>query len=136
MKSFVLACCLLLPLASHAAQGPAGSAEDKAFETLYKAEWAWRMQQAPSWDEDSDNSARPPASTLADVGPEAQARRLAYLDGVLKQLDGIDASKLSPKEQVNYAVYRPQIAHMAAELRFRDYEMPFNADSSFWSDLG
>ena len=136
MKSFVLACCLLLPLASHAAQVPAGSAEDKAFETLYKAEWAWRMQQAPSWDEDSDNSARPPASTLADVGPEAQARRLAYLDGVLKQLDGIDASKLSPKEQVNYAVYRPQIAHMAAELRFRDYEMPFNADSSFWSDLG
>ena len=96
MKSFVLACCLLLPLASHAAQVPAGSAEDEAFETLYKAEWAWRMQQAPSWDEDSDNSARPPASTLADVGPEAQARRLAYLDGVLKQLDAIDASKLSP----------------------------------------
>jgi len=96
VKSFVLACCLLLPLASHAAQVPAGSAEDEAFETLYKAEWAWRMQQAPSWDEDSDNSARPPASTLADVGPEAQARRLAYLDGVLKQLDAIDASKLSP----------------------------------------
>ena len=70
------------------------------------------------------------------MSPAAQAKRLAYLDGVLKQLDGIDAGKLSAANQVNFAVYRPQLEDLAAELRFRDYEMPFNADSSFWSDLG
>ena len=136
MKSFVLACCLLLPIAAPAATPPESNSDDKTFEALYKAEWNWRIQQAPNWDEDSDNSGRAPSTTLADVSPAAQAKRLAYLDGVLKQLDGIDAGKLSATNQVNFAVYRPQIQHLAAELRFRDYEMPFNADSSFWSDLG
>ena len=136
MKSFVLACCLLLPISAQAATPSASNATDKSFEALYKAEWDWRTQQAPSWDEDSDNSSRKPSTTLADVSPAAQAKRLAYLDGVLRQLDGVDPAKLSAANQVNFAVYRPQIQHLAAELRFRDYEMPFNADSSFWSDLG
>ena len=136
LRSLVLACCLSLPIAAHAAKPPASTLVDTKFEAIYKAEWDWRTQQAPSWDEDSDNSGRKPSTTLADVGPAAQAKRLAYLDGVLKQLDGIDASKLSAANQVNFAVYRPQLQHMAAELRARDYEMPFNADSSFWSDLG
>ncbi|MEO6228052.1 MAG: DUF885 family protein, partial [Thermomonas sp.] len=52
------------------------------------------------------------------------------------KLDGVDATKLSPINQVNFAVYRPQLEHMAANIRFRDFEMPFNSDSSFWSDLG
>ncbi len=112
------------------------SATDQAFKSIYEAEWQWRIAQAPSWGEDSDNSGQPPSDHLSDVGPEAQARRLAYLDGVLKKLDGIDAAKLSPTNQVNFAVYRPQIEHMAAEIRLRDHEMPFNSDSSFWSNLG
>lgn len=136
MKSLALAVLLLLSPLAHATTPPTTSATDKAFEAVYTAEWNWRTQQAPSWDEDSDNSGRTPSSTLADVGPDAQARRLAYLEGVLKQLDGLDAGKLSPANQVNLAVYRPQLEHMAAELRYHDYEMPFNADSSFWSDLG
>ncbi len=135
MKSLLLA-LLLMPVAAHAASPPAAKTADAAFEAIYKAEWAWRTQQATSWDEDSDNSGRRPSASLADVGPAAQAKRLAYLDGVLKQLDGIDAAKLSPANRINLAVYRPQIAHLSAELRNRDYEMPFNADSSFWSDLG
>ncbi len=136
MKSLALAIVLLLSPLANAATPPASTATDKRFEAIYKAEWDWRTRQAPSWDEDSDNSGRTPSTMLADVGPAAQAKRLAYLDGVLKQLDGIDASKLSAANQVNFAVYRPQLQHMAAELRTRDYEMPFNADSSFWSDLG
>ena len=134
MKSLALA-LLLMPAFAHA-QAPAPNAADARLQAIYKAEWDWRMQQAPGYDEDSDNSARKPATRLQDVGPDAQAKRLAHLDGVLRQLDGIDPKALSPEEQVNYAVYRPQIAHMAAEIRFRDYQMPFNSDSSFWSDLG
>ena len=135
MKKTLLA-LLLLPAFAHAQTPPATNATDARFQSIYQAEWNWRVQQAPGYDEDSDNSARKPAYTLEDVSPAAQAQRLAYLDGVLKQLDGIDPNALSPREQVNHAVYHPQIAHMAASLRFRDYEMPFNADSSFWSDLG
>ena len=134
MKSLALA-LLLLPVFAHA-QAPAPNDADARFEALYKAEWDWRMQQAPSWDEDSDNSGRKPGLSLPDESPAAWAARLAYLDGVLRQLDSVDAGKLSEANKVNLAVYRPQIEHMAASARFRDYEMPFNSDSSFWSDLG
>ncbi len=144
MKSLLLAFAMLVPMVSATASAIAPvdpsavveSTTDQAFKAIYEAEWQWRIAQAPSWDEDSDNSGRPPSDHLSDVGPAAQAKRLVYLDGVLKKLDGIDPSKLSPVNQVNFAVYRPQIEHMAASLRFRDYQMPFNADSSFWSDLG
>lgn len=149
MKPLLLALALLAPIATtatpaaNAAEVPAtppapvtDSATDLAFKAIYETEWQWRIAQAPSWGEDSDNSGQPPSDHLSDVGPEAQARRLAYLDDVLKKLDGIDAAKLSPINQVNFAVYRPQIEHMAAEIRLRDHEMPFNSDSSFWSNLG
>src|SRR3546814_18186932 len=72
---------------------------------------------------------------LPDGGPAAQQRRLAVWDGVIAQLETIDPAALSPAEQVNYAVYRPQVGNLAASIRFRDYEMPFNSDSSFWSNL-
>src|SRR5690606_20164294 len=79
---------LLLPAFAHA-QAPtpaAANAADARLQAIYQAEWEWRMQQAPGWSEDSDNSTRKPATTLSDVGAEAQSRRLAYLDGVLRQL--------------------------------------------------
>ena len=148
MKPLLLALALFAPVATTAAStaisaenattqpSVAENATDQAFKAIYETEWQWRIAQAPSWGEDSDNSGQPPSDHLSDVGPEAQARRLAYLDGVLKKLEGINASKLSPVNQVNFAVYRPQIEHMAAEIRLRDYEMPFNSDSSFWSNLG
>src|SRR3546814_15552786 len=72
---------------------------------------------------------------LPDVVPAAQQRRLAVWEDVLAQLETIDPAALSPAEQVNYAVYRPQVGNLAASIRFRDYEMPFNSDSSFWSNL-
>ena len=142
MKTFLLALCLLPTLATAQtapalpqAQAAAASPADAAFRAIYEGEWTWRSQQDPDWNEDSDTAASAASSQLPDVGPQAQARRLAYLEGVLKQLDQVDASKLSAAEQVNYAVYRPQIEHKVAALRFRDYEMPFNSDSSFWSNL-
>ena len=134
MKTLLLTLLLVPALAN--TQSPEANATDARFATIYNSEWQWRLEQAASWDEDSDNSKRKPAYTLEDVSPQAQAQRLAYLDGVLKQLDGIDADALSATQRVNYAVYRPQIAHMAASIRYRDYEMPFNSDSSFWANLG
>ena len=46
------------------------------------------------------------------------------------------ADHLSPDEQVNYDVYVPQLEALIADQKYRDYEMPANSDSSFWSDLG
>jgi len=133
LRACLLALCLMPALA--VAQAAPATPADAAFRAIYQSEWTWRTQQAAGWDEDSDNDAASASTRLPDVGPQAQARKLAYLDGVLKRLDAVDVQALSPAERVNYEIYRPQIEHKAASLRFRDYEMPFNADSSFWSNL-
>ncbi|WP_291184863.1 DUF885 family protein [Dokdonella sp.] len=108
---------------------------DQRFEALYKKEWSWRQEQFAGYD-DEDRQSNARDRRLPDVDAATQNRRVAYWDDVLKQLDAIPAGELSADNQVNLAVYRPQIENLAAGPRFRDYEMPFNSDSQFWSDLG
>ncbi|HEU4991685.1 MAG TPA: DUF885 family protein [Luteimonas sp.] len=111
------------------------AAADAAFRAIYEAEWKWREREfGNAGDEDGEPEIDLPH--LPDVGPEAQARRLAKWDAVLAQLRAIDPAKLSPAERVDYAVYLPQVQDLAASVRSRDYEMPFNSDSSFWANLG
>jgi uncharacterized protein (DUF885 family) len=113
----------------------ATAAADAAFRAIYESEWKWRATEfGNAGDEDGEPEVDLPR--LPDVGAAAQARRLAKWDAVLAQLATIDPAKLSPTEQVDYAVYLPQVRNLAQSVRFRDYEMPFNSDSSFWADLG
>jgi uncharacterized protein (DUF885 family) len=135
--ALALAAPLTLPALAADATAPAttaASSADAAFHAIYEAEWAWREREfgIPA-DEDDEGGADLPR--LPDVGAAAQQRRLAMWDRVLRQLGGIDPAALSPAEQVDFAVYKPQVENLAASIRFRDYEMPFNADSSFWSNL-
>ena len=122
------------PAQTSAAAGPAESADDARFRALYEKEWAWRQATTGEADEDSDSTGDNPQ--LPDVSPAAQQARLKVWDDVLAQLDGIDPATLSPANRVNYAVYRDQVKNLAAAVRFRAYEMPFNSDTSFWSNLG
>ena len=51
-------------------------------------------------------------------------------------LDRVSAQDLGRDRQVDIALYRYRLDTAIARLKFRDYEMPFNSDSSFWSGLG
>jgi uncharacterized protein (DUF885 family) len=102
------------------------------FQALYAAEWKWRQDQFA----DNEDSRRPIADHLPKVDPASQNARLRYWETVATQLDAIARSELSPGEQVNYDIYRPQIQVLIANQRFRDYEMPANSDTTFWTDLG
>src|ERR1700691_1507997 len=105
---------------------------DARLQAIYTTEWKWRAQQLA----DGEDSQRPIEDHLPKADPAAQEMRLHYWEDVQKKLDAIDRAQLSPKEQVNYDVYRPQIAVLIENQRFRAYEMPANSDSSFWTDLG
>ncbi|SHE45850.1 DUF885 domain-containing protein [Thermomonas hydrothermalis] len=135
MPRHLLLILLCWPLLALAQTSPHPAEMDARLRQLYESEWQWRQQQLAVWDEDNDAQAGVAQTRLPDVSPKAQAARLAYLEQLLAQLDQIDVQALSPAEQLNYAVYRPQIEHRIAALRFREYEMPFNSDSAFWSDL-
>ena len=113
---------------------PAPGSADAKFTAIYSAEWKWRQQQFPGGDDDSATATVP--DRLPRVDAKAQDARLQYWNAVLKKLATIPVGKLSPANRINYEVYRPQIEDLAADVRFRQYEMPFNSDSQFWSDLG
>ena len=141
MKQTLLAAALALALSTlitpvDAIAAPAAtkaaSKADARFQAIYKAEWQWRIKQRLAWEEDEPRDVR---DALPKVDARTQAARLAMWEGVLRQLDGIRAADLSRAEQINYAVYRAQIAAFVAAQRFREYEQPINADSAFWSDI-
>ena len=104
----------------------ASSAEADQFRSLYTEEWAWRLAQFPD-DEDPERAIAP---YLPDASMGAQAARLAKWRDVQTKLAAIDRSRLSPDEQVDYLVYKHQIDSLEASQAFRDYEAPFNSDSS------
>ncbi|MGH6979276.1 MAG: DUF885 domain-containing protein, partial [Brevundimonas sp.] len=110
------------------AQAPGPLTElDRRFRAIADEEWAWRQQELPS------RNSKP--TSLPDVSAATQERRLAYWSDVQTRLNAISPDQLSPTERTNYAVYKHQIDNFVDDGRFKLYEMPFNADSSFWSDL-
>lgn len=129
-RTWLLSGAAFFSLAAPMAQAQTQSA-DKAFEAIYTAEYDWRQKQSgPSEDGPKDQ-----ALALPDVGPKAQAARLARWEQVEKQLAAIRVDQLSPEQKINFAVYEGQIDAMVAEQRYRDYEKPLNADTSFWGDV-
>jgi len=104
---------------------------DDSFKALTVKEWAWRQQSYQS-DLSNKGGVQP---HLSDESVRNQQERLAYWTGVLKALDAIRLSDLSPIVREDYGVYRPQIETLIDQLRFREYEKPLNSDSAFWSDL-
>ncbi|HEX7988998.1 MAG TPA: DUF885 family protein, partial [Stenotrophomonas sp.] len=106
---------------------------DDQFKAIYEKEWAWRQTGGGEASEDSDAPAN--STRLPDVSAAAQQARLKVWDEVLGQLKAIDPAKLSAENQINYAIYHYQVESLADEVRLGSYEMPFNSDSSFWSNL-
>ena len=105
---------------------------DARFKQIYEKEWAWRTGQAGV---SASGEAQPNNGRLDQVDARRQQERLAYWQKVMEQLDAIDAKQLSPAEQVNDAIYREQIRNFIADQQFKQWQMPFNSDSAFWSEL-
>jgi uncharacterized protein (DUF885 family) len=113
--------------------GRGGShSEDARLQSIYTAEWKWRTDQQP----DDEDGTKPIADHLPRVDAATQEMRLRYWQDVEGRLVRIERARLSAKEQVNYDIYRAQIAVLIANQRFRDFEMPANSDTTFWTDIG
>jgi uncharacterized protein (DUF885 family) len=105
---------------------------DAQLRAIYTTEWQWRVEQFA----DDEDSQKPISDHLPKVDPAAQEARLHYWKDVLHKLDAISRADLSPVEQLNYAIYYPQIQVLVANEKFRDFEMPANSDTTFWTDIG
>jgi uncharacterized protein (DUF885 family) len=105
---------------------------DERLRAIYTSEWQWRTDQQA----DDEDGTRPVVDHLPRVDPATQEMRLKYWQDVQRRLNAIARAQLSLPEQLNYDVYRNQIAVLIAGQRFRDYEMPANSDTTFWTDIG
>ncbi len=105
---------------------------DARLQAIYTEEWKWREEQFP----DDEDSQKRIADHLPKMDPASQAMRLRKWQDVLQQLDAIPRAELSPAEQINYDVYHPQIEGLIADQQFREFEMPVNSDSTFWTNIG
>jgi uncharacterized protein (DUF885 family) len=105
---------------------------DAQLRAIYTSEWQWRTQQLA----EEEDSRRPVADHLPKVDPASQEMRLKYWEDTLERVDAIPRVSLSAAEQVNYDIYRDQLEVLIANQKFRDYEMPANSDTTFWTDLG
>jgi uncharacterized protein (DUF885 family) len=120
---------MMVARSAHAAD----NTTDAKFKAICTREWAWRKEQFGIRDEESTRESLPDHLPKAD--PASEAARLDYWTKVMKEVDAIPRDQLSAEVQTDYDVYRPQIAALIASERFRDYEMPVNSDSAFYSDI-
>ncbi|HSY04890.1 MAG TPA: DUF885 family protein [Steroidobacteraceae bacterium] len=111
---------------------PHPQSADAQLRALYTREWQWRMEQLP----DNEDGTRPIADHLPKVDAATQEMRLRYWQDVLQRVNAIARERLSVPEQLNYDIYRQQLAVLIADQRFRDFEMPANSDTTFWTDIG
>jgi uncharacterized protein (DUF885 family) len=126
---FAAAVCVMT-LASSACTKPPSA--DTRLRSIYADEWKWREEQFP----DNEDAQKPIQDHLPKVDPASQAMRLRTWQDVLQKLDGVKREELSAAEQINFDVYRPQIQALIADQQFREYEMPANSDTTFWTDIG
>src|SRR6478752_7527946 len=129
MKKILLLGAVVMSCAASAAETQSA---DERLRAIYTDEWKWRLEQFPGL----EGVTKPVPDRLPKVDPQTQEMRLKHWQDVLHKLDDTPRAQLSPEEQINYDVYRPEIENFVADQKFRDYEMPANSDSAFWSDLG
>src|SRR5882757_4624 len=127
--SLAAAVCVMALANSACTKRPSADAHLQA---IYADEWKWREEQFP----DNEDAQKPIQDHLPKVDPASQAMRLRMWQDVLQKLDGVKREELSAAEQINFDVYRPQIQALIADQQFRDYEMPANSDTTFWTDIG
>lgn len=107
--------------------GPA----DAELRRIYTDEWTWRTSDlgSQSWRSTEIDP------FLPDVRPEAQQRRLDRWQSTLAAVQAIEEADLSDAERSNREIYLDQLETLINQQRFRTYEAPANADTSFWNEL-
>ncbi len=116
-----------------AASLAAHTAADQRLQAIYNGYAAWQMKES-GYFEDVDGETKA-AGYLAQVDSATQQRRADHLRGLLAQLTAIPVAQLSAAERVNAAVLRTILENSLADARFREWEMPLNSDSNFWTYL-
>ncbi|WP_374405671.1 DUF885 family protein [Pelagerythrobacter sp.] len=81
------------------------------------------------------NGSTAPGDRLWSVTPEANLARAERAQAFLDRLEAIDQSALEGSAAIDAQVFRTLLEAEIGDARFREWEMPFDSDSNFWSYL-
>lgn len=112
---------------------PAATQEDRQLKAIYESYADWTAKEF-AYFEDAKGENQP-TDYLPKVDPATQQARADYLKRVLAQVDAIPSAGLSAEERVNASVLRTILEASISDARFREWEMPVNSDSNFWTYL-
>ncbi|MEG2312998.1 DUF885 domain-containing protein, partial [Brevundimonas sp.] len=142
MKSLLLTACAVsavlgLSAPALAQQAPvAQAAQSNAaarLKALYDAEWDYN--QARYGIQKKADGTNTPRISLGLIDPASQQARIDYVQDLLTQLETIPLAELSNEQRIDAAVFRTNLEHVLIDGRARQWEMPFNSDSNFWTYL-
>jgi uncharacterized protein (DUF885 family) len=122
----LLASALLLsglPAVAHAADAELKAILDEA--------WEFRLREDPLLATRAGDKRY--NDRLASVAPADFERQASFGRGLLERLSALDRAALSAVERVSYDMLRRSVQDELAELRFRTWRMPLNAEGSFHS---
>jgi uncharacterized protein (DUF885 family) len=119
-------------VASSMAHADSGNASE-ALARLFADERAEAYRSEPllaTYEGVHDYDDRLPSATPAEF-----ARRLQVDQGFLTRLRAIDRKALTPQEQISYDLFDFMVDQRLKLARYREWRMPFNSDSGFYSEL-
>jgi uncharacterized protein (DUF885 family) len=129
MKSTCLAVCLAVLLAP----SPASADDSARLHDLFKRVWEFALEENPLFATAvgrHEYDDRLPEATVPDMERQAKASQ-----ELLAELGRIDRAQISPADQVSADILRTQLEDQLADWRLGAWQMPFNADSGFHTEL-
>jgi len=111
----------------------ANELSSEKLEQLFTSEWQARIQRSPELAQSMGDLSK--IDQLTDVSETAQLAWLKVTEGFLSALDKIDPNALSEAERINYQIFRQQLLNRKKNLQFKDYQIPFLADSGFHTSI-
>ena len=122
----------LIPLLIVLLSFNASAAEDsKAFQSVLKKEWEFRMNEFPGLARKNGNKEK--AGQIKHVSEKDQLRRYEYWKQINFELAAISCESLEREECINFKMFKRQIHQFLADYETRAYLIPFNSDSGFYS---
>lgn len=130
LPAMIAACVLAAPLQ---AQEAAPNNAEASLSALTDEYYDYQLDQYHQVEEGNGSTA--PGDRLPSVTPEANLARAAKAKAFLERLDALDQAALDASAKVDAAVFRTLLKQEIGDARFREWEMPFDSDSNFWSYL-
>ena len=120
---------LLLPITHLPLLAKSERSKSVELHQLFERDWQARLDRSPEFAESVGVITA--ADKLTDVSETGQQAWLKTTNQFLVELNKIDFNKLSGEDQINYQIFEQQLANRQALLKFKDYQVPFLADSGF-----